>query len=734
MYERSAIVLERYFEKLLGFNEESNLKQNFINYCDLFKKFNIFQEASEAEISALSDFQAAENTIEEIQASQEKLYKKNAKLEYNRDLIFSDITQKPEEIERCILKIESDIAKNQASLITLREKFIEAVRDYNEKKSSLAKCKKSRRNAESDYNSAFENTKQNLETIAEQFIEIAKGFATEENETELVSVMADNGKEEKIPFNNSVITSAAKLGFDILQKEAECYLLAYNMTKKIINELLEGAISIELHQKTIRNINVKLNFLNAEKEYLVQFLDYERITVIHGKRTHRTLMIEACEKFEIDVVQINNLYELLIKEIANKSTKKAYKELYNKSYLIDIEEKEAKFKKEKNKMNLPVGTIMNSNYWRIEGIKNIYTVFYKDISEVFGKDLVEFDMPKEQENYEEDLAEVNESVEIITENETVEVAQKVEEPELVQIAEEPEVVQVIEAEPEIVQEVPEIIETVEFEEEIQEVTEAVETIEEVAAEEPVVQEVEIVTEQEEIQETVETVEMLEAQEIEEIVEVAEVQTTKEPITETIEVIETEVIEEMIQEIEAAEQIEITEKRKKKSKMKVSKKVAKCEKIEELTEEPEECVIEEKESKKVFAFKKNEDKKKEKKAKKEKAKVEKIEIEVPEAETSLFEKTNEDEELFEEKYLDIEKKLAELDKFDEYSIDIEDMLEDTPYEDDDMLFEEESIFDDIENEDYEELSLKKTKKAKNKKSGILNKIIKLNSKEKKEVNN
>ena len=70
----------------------------------------------------------------------------------------------------------------------------------------------------------------------------------------------------------------------------------------------------------------------------------------------------------------------MLKEIANKSTKKAYKELYNKSYLIDIEEKEAKFKKEKNKINLPVGTIMNSNYWRIEGIKNIYTVFYKDVS------------------------------------------------------------------------------------------------------------------------------------------------------------------------------------------------------------------------------------------------------------------------------------------------------------------------------------------------------------------
>ena len=75
-------------------------------------------------------------------------------------------------------------------------------------------------------------------------------------------------------------------------------------------------------------------FLGAEKDYLVQFLDYERIMVIHGKRTHRNLMLEACENFNVDIEQINNLYTLLVKEITNKSTKKAYKELYNKSYLV----------------------------------------------------------------------------------------------------------------------------------------------------------------------------------------------------------------------------------------------------------------------------------------------------------------------------------------------------------------------------------------------------------------
>lgn len=401
MYERSAIVLERYFENLLGFDKDNNIKQNFKNYCDLFEKFELFQIANSEEMKALSEFQNAENNIEEIQISEEKLYKKNAKLEYNRDLIFNDITQKPAEIEKCIIKIENDISKNQVKLISLRERFVEAVKIYNEKKSELSKCKKNRKNAEKDYTESFEIIKQGLDKIEEQYLSIAKTFDTQETQDELITIMSNNGKEEKIPFNNAVITKASKLGLDIFKNESECYLQIYKMSKKILDELEEGAVSLELHAKTIRNIKVKLNFLNAEKEYLVQFLDYERITAIYGKRTHRTLMFEACEKFEMDIVQIDNLYQLLLKEISNKSTKKAYKELYNKSYLIDIEEKDAKFKKEKNRINLPVGTVMNSNYWRIEGIKNIYTVFYKDVSEVFGKDLIEFDIPKDEEIIEE---------------------------------------------------------------------------------------------------------------------------------------------------------------------------------------------------------------------------------------------------------------------------------------------------------------------------------------------
>lgn len=398
MYERSAIVLERFFSNLLGFNKENNLKKVFNNYCELFEKFKIVQNANSEEFVALKEFQDAENEIEEIQSHEEKLYKKNAKLEYNRDLIFQNITQNPEEIEKCSLKLEGDISKNQEKLITLRNEFVEAVRDYNEKKSVLSKCKKSRKNAENSYNVIFDDIKNVLDNIQEDYINIAKEFADSDIEQEVINSLIENGKDEKIPFNNQVISIAAKIGFNITAKEVDCYLETYYLAKKLIKELIEGAVSMELHEKTIRNISAKLGFLAAEKEYIVGFLDYERITVIYGKRMHRVLMVEACDKLEKDMEQVGNLYEIILKEISEKSTKKIYRDLYNKSYLIEIEGNDAKFKKEKTKLSLSVGTVMNSNYWRIEGIKNIYTVFYKNIVEVFGKDLEQFDVPEEQED------------------------------------------------------------------------------------------------------------------------------------------------------------------------------------------------------------------------------------------------------------------------------------------------------------------------------------------------
>ena len=80
--------------------------------------------------------------------------------------------------------------------------------------------------------------------------------------------------------------------------------------------------------------------------------------------------------------------------------KKSYAELYNIDYLKDLEKKSEEFEKQIKKLNLAV-TIINPNYWRIEGMKKIYDVFYRNVTEEYGRDLSEY-MPKEEESVDEE--------------------------------------------------------------------------------------------------------------------------------------------------------------------------------------------------------------------------------------------------------------------------------------------------------------------------------------------
>ncbi len=723
-----------------------------------FEKFNSFQTANNDEFQALEDFKSAEAAIEDIQAQEEKLYKKNAKYEYNRDLIFNDITQKPEEIEKCMAKIENDIAKTQSALVTLRENYVEAVRNYNERKSALSKCKKARKNAETEYSAIFEVTKQNIENIPEEYIELAKSFSGEESQEDLVNTMLENGKDEKIPFNNSVVRNAVKVGYDIQTRIIDSYLDVYNKTNKLIAELLEGAVSVELHKKTIRNVSVKLHFLGAEKDYLVQFLDYERIMVIHGKRTHRNLMLEACENFNVDIEQINNLYTLLVKEITNKSTKKAYKELYNKSYLVGIEENDEKFKKEKNKINLATATIMNTNYWRLEGIKNIYTVFYKDVVEVFGKDLDEFEVPREPEEFDEEgeIASETANVEIIEEAPVEEVAieevvvpEPVEEFVLEQVSDD---VPALPGMAEAVQEnekgskkakakVEEVeaqdeniaaIETTEEDTDFNDVFDVIEVEPERKATKKKAKKVKRYTRKKVQKENIVAAEVLDEED--------ETDEDTDDIFDKVQAPAVEAFEDVFDEIEEEPDI-FGEKYKD-----IATKIAELDALSDLEDDFEEDVKKDN-IQEIEALDETE--------------VEGepdifgnveavVDNKINKIEAADTDSEDEDED-FETEAVELEEKTMQLIE----ELDDEDM----PYEDEDMPYEdeavEESIFENIENDEYEEINLKKNskktkatkkekaakpkakvaaakKETKSKKAGILKNIIKLNAKDNKKV--
>ena len=412
MYERSAIVLERYFENLLEYRREGNIRDN---YCDLVEKLEKYQINYQKEVSATQEFNESLEKIKVIQASQEKLYRKSAKLEYNRNLLFNNIDAKVEDTKRCIEKIEADVEKNNELMIEAKVNLIEALEEYNEKRFELSKCKRYKKMAENAYNESLETARNNYDQITNEVLGLAKNFAKFEDSLEIIAELEDNGKNEKIPFNQEVIGHATNFGIEIAKKEAAGYLVLYDKMTKLLSDIDDGATKIELHKKYARNEKAKMDFIYSAKNYMIQFLDYERMTIIHGRKSHNRLMSEACENFAADIVQIDNLYELLLREIANKATKKAYKELYNKSYLKDIQDKEEKFKREKNRVNLNTATLINSNYWRIEGITEIYTIYYKNVSEVFGKVVDEFDLPKEEDDEQEECfnEDINEETEVV---------------------------------------------------------------------------------------------------------------------------------------------------------------------------------------------------------------------------------------------------------------------------------------------------------------------------------
>lgn len=406
MYERSAIVLEKYFNKIFGFNEKNNLKNLYNSYKNIIEETCKYQEIIEEEEKQIEQFDQIANEIRNIQQEQKKLYKSNIKLEEDRNKLFDDLDEDPALLEKKLEKIGQTILSNNERLEELKNGFTENLNEFNERQKERNKCSKARRIEEGTHIQLIEELKKELQEIDVNKIKELKQFASAETlddmKKEIAEIMINNGKDEKVKFNEDVVEKSVNARTKIAQKEAESYISAYDKTRKLLNEIENEDIKLDKYQKTLRDVSVKIEFLKAEKEYIVSFLDNERMTAINGLKAHKVMMVEACEKFELDIEQFENLYQLVLREIAGKSTKKAYNELYNKEYLKNIEEKEKNFEEAINNIKLKAGTIINSNYWRIDGIKNIYEVFQNEITTKFGKDLSEYQLEELEEEIEDE--------------------------------------------------------------------------------------------------------------------------------------------------------------------------------------------------------------------------------------------------------------------------------------------------------------------------------------------
>lgn len=390
MYERNINVLEMFVEKKLGYVETNNIKNNYYDYKELVKVLDEYLNICDEQAKAKQAYDLAVTNIQNIQATKEKLYNQNVKFEYSRNILFSDVNRKVEDIEKCITKIEAALDKNKDTFKTLRKNFIQGIIDLNEKARTLKKISRPKNKIETDYKDALALIKENYHSINPSDIELTRKFvdSVENFEEELIEKMIKNGKNEKIPFDKDAITEAAKLGLDIAQKEAENFLFMYEQTGKILNEIENDKLKLDARKKHITDVGVKLSFLETEKEYLVQFLDNERVTAIQGEAEHSRLMKNCCKILKEDVAQFNVLYDLIVKEGKKRATNRCYEELYNKSYLENIQEKEKQFIEKTTNLDYANGTIISPNYWRIDSIKAIYENFDKTVYETYGRKFV----------------------------------------------------------------------------------------------------------------------------------------------------------------------------------------------------------------------------------------------------------------------------------------------------------------------------------------------------------
>lgn len=402
MYERNAIVLENYFDKIIGVGNGSSPKENYENFIKMVEEIKKYKKMIEEEEEIIKKFDETAQKIQEMQNRENEIHMINVKVEEERNNLFNDISENTSFIDQRLEKIEKIIDKNNKELKELRETYIKTLILFIERQKERNKYARNHRTSEANYLSVLKQVNNEFNKFNFKQIQNIKDFITnyQESNEKIIEVILKNGKNERVPFDENAIRIAVNERSKIAIEESDLYITIYDKMKKLLNEINGGSVQLPKFEKTLRDVSAKISFLNAKKEYIVIFLDNERMTSVNGKNAHARLMKEACEKFELDINQIDNLYELIKKETIGKATKKMYKELYNKTYLKNIEEKEKDFEKELTNVKINTGTIINSNYWRIEGIKNIYTIFQDIVSKNFSKDLSEYCIEETNNNKE----------------------------------------------------------------------------------------------------------------------------------------------------------------------------------------------------------------------------------------------------------------------------------------------------------------------------------------------
>ena len=431
MYERSAVVLEKYFAEKFYYKDRSNIKINYDNYCKLIEILEKYQEVSKEEDNIINECEDIADKIKKIQKEQNSLYKKNIELQEEKHVLFESIGETASVLEKQLEKIEIQLEKNNEQMRPLNQEFVEALAKFNETSSTRSEYGKKRRKIEKEYRDTLEETVKNINEIdKEKITKVKKAIASEDfiSDEELKDIMLKNGEKEKIPFDTNVIENSIVFSKVLYKQEAKVFADVYDKTNSLIDETNNNSVKIKRYKKVAKDAKNRVRFINVQKEYLTQFLDNERLSVSLGKEEHGKTMKEACNDFKKDTEQISKLNEILQKEIIKKATQKMYRELYSPEYLIELQKKEKEFDNKLSELNLS-GRILNPIYWRIESIEKLYAAFDSIVTEEYGRDLSKFKIEEEPEpeedeevmgyydNMGEDEPEENKNQELIIDNE-----------------------------------------------------------------------------------------------------------------------------------------------------------------------------------------------------------------------------------------------------------------------------------------------------------------------------
>lgn len=394
MYERNAIVIDRYFSSLFGYDKNSNIKTNANNYFELVEVLEKYQNASEEENNIMAEFEIIASKIKETQGKQDDLELRERKYFEYRKILFENLDEDDLTLKKEFEKIEAEIAKTENEIKGNAEVFVEEIKAFNDKSDIRNKCGRQRRIIENEYQSKLEGTVEIYKSILKEKLKEIKAFLKSDNKQYIIDQMKENifknGSKEKVPFDSNVIDKAIDTSLYIEGKKAEILLSTYDKTTKLINEIKNDTIQVEKHKKQVKDSKSKLDFLNVITDYIIIFLDNERMNTIGGEEEHKKIMNEACENLQKDLEEIQNMYSLLIKEINGKATKKQYKELYNVEYLNRLKEDERRFERDIKRLSM-IGTVIYPDYWRIEGMEKIFDTFKNIMTNTYQVDLSEYE-------------------------------------------------------------------------------------------------------------------------------------------------------------------------------------------------------------------------------------------------------------------------------------------------------------------------------------------------------